>query len=69
MTAYMLDTFNPTLVQTLKAIPVLVHAGPFANIAIGQNSVIADKIVFAFDTISLPKVALEPISVLKNFQI
>ena len=44
MTALMLDTFNPTLVQTLEGNPVLVHAGPFANIAIGQNSVIADKI-------------------------
>ena len=36
MTALMLDTFNPTLVQTLEGNPVLVHAGPFANIAIGQ---------------------------------
>ena len=44
MTALMIDTFNPTLVQTLEGNPVLVHAGPFANIAIGQNSVIADKI-------------------------
>ncbi|MFL2860282.1 MAG: formate--tetrahydrofolate ligase, partial [Pontiellaceae bacterium] len=44
MTALMLDTFNPTLVQSLEGNPVLVHAGPFANIAIGQNSVIADKI-------------------------
>lgn len=44
MTAIMLNTFNPTLVQTLEGNPVLVHAGPFANIAIGQNSVIADKI-------------------------
>ena len=44
MTALMLNTFNPTLVQTLEGNPVLVHAGPFANIAIGQNSVIADKI-------------------------
>ena len=44
MTALMLETFNPTLVQSLEGNPVLVHAGPFANIAIGQNSVIADKI-------------------------
>ena len=44
MTALMLDTFNPTLVQTLEGNPVLICTGPFANIAIGQNSVIADKI-------------------------
>ena len=40
----MLDTFNPTIVQTLEGNPILVHTGPFANIAIGQNSVISDKI-------------------------
>ena len=44
MAAIMLDTFNPTIVQTLEGNPILVHAGPFANIAIGQNSVISDKI-------------------------
>ncbi len=44
MTAWMLDTLDPTLVQTLEGQPILVHAGPFANIAIGQSSVIADKI-------------------------
>jgi formyltetrahydrofolate synthetase len=42
MTALMLDTINPNLVQTIEGNPVLVHAGPFANIAIGQSSVIAD---------------------------
>lgn len=42
MTAIMLNAINPTLVQTIEGNPVLVHAGPFANIAIGQNSVIAD---------------------------
>jgi formate--tetrahydrofolate ligase len=42
MAAWMLDTINPTLVQTLEGQPVFVHAGPFANIAIGQSSVIAD---------------------------
>lgn len=44
MCAWMLDTLNPTLAQTLEGQAVLVHAGPFANIAIGQSSVIADKI-------------------------
>jgi formate--tetrahydrofolate ligase len=44
MTAIMVKTINPTLMQTLEGQPVLVHAGPFANIAIGQSSVIADKL-------------------------
>ena len=44
MTAWMVDALNPTLAQTLEGQPILVHAGPFANIAIGQSSVIADKI-------------------------
>ena len=44
MTALMLDALNPTLLQTIEGNPVLVHAGPFANIAIGQSSVIADMI-------------------------
>ncbi len=44
MTALMVEALNPNLVQTIEGNPVLVHAGPFANIAIGQNSVIADKL-------------------------
>ncbi len=44
MTALMLDALNPNLVQTIEGNPVLVHAGPFANIAIGQSSVIADML-------------------------
>ncbi len=44
MTAWMVDALNPSLMQTLEGQPVLVHAGPFANIAIGQSSIIADKI-------------------------
>ena len=44
MTAWMVEALNPTLAQTLEGQPILVHAGPFANIAIGQSSVIADKI-------------------------
>ncbi|OTF80928.1 hypothetical protein BLA29_003009 [Euroglyphus maynei] len=38
------DAIKPTLVQTLEGTPVLVHCGPFANIAHGNSSVIADKI-------------------------
>lgn len=40
----LLDTIEPTLLQTLEGSPVFVHAGPFANIAHGCNSIIADKI-------------------------
>ncbi len=44
MAAIMLEAINPNLVQTIEGNPVLVHAGPFANIAIGQSSVIADML-------------------------
>jgi formate--tetrahydrofolate ligase len=44
MTAWLIRAVNPTLMQTIEGQPVLVHAGPFANIAIGQSSVIADKL-------------------------
>lgn len=38
------DAIQPTLMQTLEETPVLVHAGPFANIATGNSSIIADQI-------------------------
>jgi len=44
MAAWLLRSINPTLMQTLEGQPALVHAGPFANIAIGQSSVISDLI-------------------------
>jgi formate--tetrahydrofolate ligase len=44
MTAWMVDALNPNLMQTVEGQPVLVHAGPFANIAIGQSSIIADQV-------------------------
>jgi len=44
MTAFMRNAVNPTLISTVEYQPVLVHAGPFANIAIGQSSIIADRI-------------------------
>jgi formate--tetrahydrofolate ligase len=40
----MVDALNPNLMQTIEGQPVFVHAGPFANIAIGQSSIIADRI-------------------------
>ncbi len=44
MTAWMVEALNPNLMQTLEGQPVIVHAGPFANIAIGQSSIIADRV-------------------------
>lgn len=44
MCAYMRESINPTIVQTVEGQPVMVHAGPFANIAIGQSSIIADRV-------------------------
>ena len=43
MAVIMKDTLHPTLMQTLNGSPVFVHAGPFANIAHGNSSIIADK--------------------------
>jgi formate--tetrahydrofolate ligase len=44
MCAWMRNTINPTLMCTVEYQPCLVHAGPFANIAVGQSSIIADRI-------------------------
>jgi methylenetetrahydrofolate dehydrogenase (NADP+)/methenyltetrahydrofolate cyclohydrolase/formyltetrahydrofolate synthetase len=44
MTAWMRNTVNPTLLCTVEYQPCMVHAGPFANIAVGQSSIIADRI-------------------------
>ena len=38
------DAVRPNLVQTLEGVPAFVHGGPFANIAIGQSSIIADQV-------------------------
>ncbi|RCI08227.1 hypothetical protein L249_6325 [Ophiocordyceps polyrhachis-furcata BCC 54312] len=44
LTALMRDAIKPNLMQTLEGTPVLVHAGPFANISIGQSSILADRL-------------------------
>lgn len=44
MTAWMVDAINPNLLQSIEGQPIFVHAGPFANIAIGQSSIIADEL-------------------------
>lgn len=41
----MRDALEPNLMQTLEGSPVFVHAGPFANIAHGNSSIIADKVL------------------------
>jgi formyltetrahydrofolate synthetase len=44
MTVLMRDAIKPNLMQTVEGTPVFVHAGPFANIAHGNSSIVADKI-------------------------
>src|SRR5437660_6643090 len=44
MAVLLKDALKPNLVQTLEGQPVMMHAGPFANIAHGNNSLIADKV-------------------------
>jgi len=44
MTAWMRNTINPTLCSSVEYQPCMVHAGPFANIAVGQSSIIGDRI-------------------------
>ena len=47
MCALLVNAIKPTLMQSVEGQPVFVHAGPFANIAIGQNSVVADRLACA----------------------
>ena len=47
MCALLVNACKPTLMQSIEGQPVFVHAGPFANIAIGQNSVVADRLACA----------------------
>ncbi len=44
MAVSMKEAIEPTLMQTLEGVPTLIHAGPFANIAHGNSSIIADDI-------------------------
>ena len=47
MCALLVEAIKPTLMQSIEGQPMLVHAGPFANIAIGQNSVVSDRLACA----------------------
>ncbi|KAJ2803881.1 tetrahydrofolate synthase [Coemansia guatemalensis] len=58
LTVLMKDAINPTLMQTLEGSPVFVHAGPFANIAHGNSSIVADRI--ALKLVGVP--AGEPVT-------
>ncbi|MGR5142410.1 formate--tetrahydrofolate ligase [Photobacterium sp. DNB23_23_1] len=44
MAVTMIEAIEPTMMQTLEGVPTLIHAGPFANIAHGNSSIIADRI-------------------------
>lgn len=44
MTVLLRDAMKPNLVQTLEGGPAFIHAGPFANIAHGNSSIVADRI-------------------------
>ena len=44
MCAWMRNSINPTLMSTIERQPCMVHAGPFANIAVGQSSIIGDRL-------------------------
>jgi len=44
MTALLRDALKPNLIQTLEGTPCIMHAGPFANVAHGNNSILADRI-------------------------
>ncbi|GAB4162621.1 MAG: formate--tetrahydrofolate ligase [Planctomycetota bacterium] len=44
MTAILKDALKPTLMQTLEGTPALIHTGPFANIAHGNSSIVADYV-------------------------
>ena len=47
MAVLLRDAMMPNLLQTLESTPVLVHAGPFANIAHGNSSIVADRVALA----------------------
>jgi formate--tetrahydrofolate ligase len=51
MTVLLIDAIKPNLLQTLEGGPAFVHCGPFANIAHGNNSIIADRIALATNDI------------------
>jgi formate--tetrahydrofolate ligase len=53
MTVLLKETLKPNLVQTLEGQPVFVHCGPFANIAHGNNSLVADRVALKLGDIAV----------------
>lgn len=51
MAAWLVEAVNPNLIQTIEGQPVFVHTGPFGNIALGQSSVIADRVALKLSDI------------------
>ncbi len=51
MTVLLRDAIKPNLLQTLEGGPAFVHCGPFANIAHGNNSILADRLALATNEI------------------
>ncbi len=60
MTVLLKDTIKPNLVQTLEGQPALIHCGPFANIAHGNNSLVADRVALKLATTSSRRAASAP---------
>jgi formate--tetrahydrofolate ligase len=60
MTVLLKEALQPNLVQTLEGQPVLVHCGPFANIAHGNSSLVADRVAPSSPTTSSPRAASGP---------
>jgi formate--tetrahydrofolate ligase len=48
MTVLLREAIKPNLIQTIEGTPCFVHAGPFANIAHGNSSILADRIALSF---------------------
>jgi formyltetrahydrofolate synthetase len=55
MTVLLKETIKPNLVQTLEGQPAFIHCGPFANIAHGNNSLVADRVALKLADMGMEK--------------
>lgn len=53
MTAWLTEAIKPNLIQSIEGQPVFAHTGPFGNIALGQSSVIADKVALKLSDVHI----------------
>ena len=53
MCAWLVEAAKPNLIQTIEGQPVLVHSGPFGNIALGQSSIIADRVALKLSDVHI----------------